>query len=206
MRLFCGQTPEEILAFWFEDAAEDPSKARNRSAFWFAASAAVDESISLRFSDSLGCAARGELAAWEHTARSCLALVLLLDQFSRNIYRGMAEAFQHDSQAIDVASRGVAAGYLEHLSPVEQCMLIMPYEHSEQLSVQRAGIELFEGVVDRASTEWKPSSQGSLVYARRHLEIIERFGRFPHRNAALGRESTIEEREYLIDGGDSFGQ
>ena len=85
-------------------------------------------------------------------------------------------------------------------------MLIMPYEHSEQLSVQRAGIELFEGVVDRASTEWKPSSQGSLVYAGRHLEIIERFGRFPHRNAALGRESTIEEREYLIDGGDSFGQ
>jgi uncharacterized protein (DUF924 family) len=200
------QTSEDILAFWFEDAAEDPSKAMKRSAFWFEASAAVDESISRRFSASLGCAARGELAAWEQSARSCLALVLLLDQFSRNIYRGMAEAFQHDSRAIDVASRGVAAGYLEHLSPVEQRMFILPYEHSEELSVQRAGIELFEGVVDRASTEWKPSARGSLVYARRHLELIERFGRFPHRNAALGRESTIEEREYLIDGGDSFGQ
>ncbi len=200
------QTPEDILAFWFEDAAEDPSKAMQRGAFWFEASAAVDENISRRFSASLGCAARGEFAAWEQTARPCLALVLLLDQFSRNIYRGMAEAFQHDSQALDVASRGVAAGYLEHLSPVEQCMFILPYEHSEERSVQRAGIELFEGVVDRAGSEWKPSARGSLVYARRHMEIIERFGRFPHRNVALGRESTIEERDYLIDGGDSFGQ
>jgi uncharacterized protein (DUF924 family) len=199
-------TPEDILAFWFGDATEDPSKAMQRSGFWFEASPAVDEIISQRFAASLECAARGEFAAWDQTARSCLALVLLLDQFSRNIYRGMAEAFQHDLQALDVASRGVAAGYLEHLSPVEQCMFILPFEHSEELSVQRAGIELFEMVVDRADPEWKPSARGSLVYARRHLEIIERFGRFPHRNAALGREPTTEERDYLVNGGDSFGQ
>lgn len=199
-------TPEDILTFWFEDASEDPSKAMQRSVFWFEASAAVDDDISRRFSATLDCAARGELAVWEGTARSCLALVLLLDQFSRNIYRGTAQAFQYDSQAIEVTSRGVVAGCLEQHSPVEQCMFLLPYEHSEDLSVQRAGIELFEGVIERATPEWKPFARGSLVYARRHIEIIERFGRFPHRNTVLGRESTPEEREYLKGGGDSFGQ
>jgi uncharacterized protein (DUF924 family) len=118
----------------------------------------------------------------------------------------MAEAFQYDSKALDVATRGVAAGYLEQLSPAEQRMFVLPYEHCEDISVQRAGIELFEGIVDRVSTEWELSTRGSLGFARRHLEIIERFGRFPHRNDVLGRESTVAEQAYLVDGGESFGQ
>jgi uncharacterized protein (DUF924 family) len=200
------ETPDGILEFWFEGAAEDPSKAMQRSAFWFQASADVDEDISRRFSALLQRAARGDLAAWEQAAPSCLALVILLDQFPRNIYRGMAEAFQYDSKALDVATRGVAAGYLEQLSPAEQRMFVLPYEHCEDISVQRAGIELFEGIVDRVSTEWELSTRGSLGFARRHLEIIERFGRFPHRNDVLGRESTVAEQAYLVDGGESFGQ
>ena len=200
------ETPDGILEFWFEGAAEDPSKAMQRSAFWFQADAGVDEDISRRFSASLRCAARGDLAAWEQAAPSCLALVILLDQFPRNIYRGMAEAFQHDPKALDVATRGVEAGYLEQFSPVEQWMFILPFEHCEDISVQRVGIELFEGIVDRAGTEWEPSTRGSLDFARRHLEIIERFGRFPHRNDVLGRESTAAEQAYLVDGGESFGQ
>ena len=200
------ETPEDILTFWFEDAAEDPAKAMLRGAFWFEASSAIDESISRRFSNSIRCAARGEFAAWEQTAASCLALIVLLDQFPRNIYRGRADAFQHDSQAFDIGSRGVAAGHLERLSPIEQCMFLMPYEHSEDLSVQRAGIELFEGVVDGVSAEWEPSTWGSLAFAERHLGIIEQFGRFPHRNEALGRKSTAAERIYLAGGGESFGQ
>jgi len=200
------ETPDGILEFWFEGAAEDPSKAMQRSAFWFQAHAGVDEDISRRFSTLLQCAARGDLAAWEQAAPSCLALVILLDQFPRNIYRGMAEAFQYDSKALDVATRGVKVGYLEQLSPVEQWMFVLPFEHCEGKSVQRAGIELFEGIVDRASTEWEPSTRGSLDFARCHLEIIERFGRLQHRNDVLGRASTPAEQAYLVDGGESFGQ
>ena len=199
-------TPEDILAFWFADAVGDPAKAMQRRSFWFQANPAVDESILQRFSTSVRFAARGEFRSWEQAPRSCLALVILLDQFSRNLYRGKAEAFQYDSRALDVASRGVAAGYLEHLSLVEQCIFVLPYEHSEDVSVQRAGIELLEQIVDGADPEWEPSARLSLDFARRHLEIVERFGRFPHRNAVLGRPSTPAEQAYLEGGGESFGQ
>ncbi len=198
-------TPGDILAFWFADAARDPAKAMRRRLFWFRNSA-VDESISERFSDSVRCAARGEFTAWEEAAPSCLALVILLDQFPRNLYRGRAEAFEHDSRALDVASRGVAAGFLEQLSFIEQAFFLLPYEHSEDVSVQRAGIGLLEQIVDEAAPEWEPSARVSLHFARRHLEIVERFGRFPHRNAVLGRSSTPAEQEYLEGGGESFGQ
>jgi len=199
-------TPEDVLTFWFADAAGDPAKATQRRSFWFQPDPAVDESISRRFSASVRCAARGELSAWEQAPQSCLALVILLDQFPRNLYRETAEAFQHDSRALDIASRGVAAEYLEQLSVIEQCILVLPYEHSEDLPVQRAGIELFEQIVDEAGSEWEAFARVSLDFARRHLEIVERFGRFPHRNAALGRPSTPAEQAYLDGGGESFGQ
>jgi uncharacterized protein (DUF924 family) len=164
-------TPEDILTFWFADAVGDPGKAMQRRLFWFRANPALDESISQRFSTSVQRAGRGEFAAWEQAPRSCLALVILLDQFPRNVYRGRAEAFQYDSLALDVASRGVASGYLEQLSIVEQFVLLLPYEHSEDVSVQRAGIGLLVQMVDRADPEWKPSARVSLDFARRHLEI-----------------------------------
>ena len=200
------EAPEDILTFWFADAVDDPAKAMQRRAFWFEANPTVDESISQRFSTLVQRSGRGELTAWEQAPRSCLAIVVLLDQFPRNLYRGMAEAFQYDSRALDVASRGIAAGYLEQLSLIEQCILVLPYEHSEILSVQRAGMKLMEQIVDGASPEWEPAARISLEFARKHLEIIERFGRFPHRNVVLGRPSTDAERAYSEDGGESFGQ
>ena len=200
------ETPEDILTFWLADAVEDPAKAMHRRSFWFQANPAVDESISQRFSASVRCAARGEFTAWEQEPRACLALVVLLDQFPRNLYRGKAEAFQYDSRALDVASRGVAVGYLDRLSLIEQCILVLPYEHSEDVSVQRVGIELLEQIVGGASPAWEPSARVSLYFARQHLEIVERFGRFPHRNAVLGRPSTAAEQAYLEGGGESFGQ
>jgi uncharacterized protein (DUF924 family) len=199
-------TPEDVLTFWFADAVGDPAKAMRRRSFWFQVDPAVDEAISRRFSSSVQRAARGELAAWEQAPRSCLALVILLDQFPRNLFRGGAEAFQYDARALEVASRGVAAGYLEQLSLVEQAFFVLPYEHSEDVAVQRAGIGLMEEIVERADPEWKPSARVSLDFARRHLQILERFGRFPHRNAALGRPSTAAEQAYLDGGGESFGQ
>jgi uncharacterized protein (DUF924 family) len=200
------ETPEDILTFWFADAVADSAKAMQRRSFWFQANPTVDERISQRFSTSVRFAARGELTAWEQAPRSCLALVILLDQFPRNLYRGKAKAFQYGSQALEVASGGVSAGYLEQLSLVEQCIFVLPYEHSEDVSVQRAGIELLEQIVDEADPEWEPSARVSIHFARRHLEIVERFGRFPHRNVVLGRPSTAAEREFLEGGGESFGQ
>ncbi len=199
-------TPEDILTFWFADAVGDPAKAVQRRSFWFQASPAVDETIAQRFATSLRCAARDELTAWEQAPRSCLALVILLDQFPRNLYRGKVEAFQYDSRALDVASRGVAAGYLEQLSLLEQCIFVLPYEHSEDASVQRTGIGLLEQLVDGADPAWKPSARVSLHFARQHLEIVERFGRFPHRNAVLGRPSTPAEPAFLEGVGAAFGQ
>ena len=200
------EATEDILTFWFADAVDDPAKAMQRRSFWFEANPAVDESISQRFSTLVQRAGRGELTAWEQASRPCLALVVLLDQFPRNLYRGMAEAFQYDSRALDVASRGIAAGYLEQLSLIEQCILVLPYEHSEVVSVQRAGMKLMEQIVDGASPEWQPAARTSLYFARKHLEIIERFGRFPHRNVVLGRPSTAAEQAYSEEGGESFGQ
>ena len=199
-------TPEDILTFWFADAVEDPVRAMRRRLIWFQVEPAFDETISRRFAVSLRRAARGEFAAWEQAPRSCLALVVLLDQFPRNLYRGRAEAFQYDSRAIGVASRGVAVGYLERLALIEQCVFVLPYEHSEDLSVQRAGVKLVEQIVAGASPEWEPSARGSLHFAKQHLKIVERFGRFPHRNAALGRLSTTAEQAYLEDDTESFGQ
>lgn len=199
-------TEEDILSFWFADAVENPAQAMQRRSFWFQANPAVDELISRRFSTSIQCAARGDLSAWEQTPRACLALVILLDQFPRNLHRGKSEAFQYDSRALGVASRGVETGHLEKLSTIEQCVFVLPYEHSEDVSVQRAGIGLFERIVAGADPEWEPSARVSLHFARRHLEIVKRFGRFPHRNAVLGRPSTSAEQAYLEGGGESFGQ
>jgi len=199
-------TPREILTFWFGDAVTDPAKAMQRRSFWFQADPGVDEMISERFSTAVRKAARGELSAWERAPRSCLALVILLDQFPRNLHRGTAQAYQYDSQALDIASRGIAAGYLDRLPLIEQCFLVLPYEHSEDISVQRAGIELLEKILEGADPAWEPSARVSLHFARRHLEIIERFGRFPHRNAALDRSPTPGEQAYLEGARESFGQ
>jgi len=199
-------TAEEIISFWFADARGDPEKAMHRKAFWFEANAATDKEIARRFSASVQGAARGELAAWEQDPQSSVALVVLLDQFPRNLFRGTAEAFQYDSRALAVASRAVAADHPKRLSVPEQGMLLMPYEHSEDASVQRAGVALLRKLLDRADQSWKPFVRGSLDFAVQHLEIVERFGKFPHRNAVLGRSSTPAEQAYLDGGGESFGQ
>jgi uncharacterized protein (DUF924 family) len=197
---------EDVLAFWLADAAAGPEKAAQRASFWFQSDPAVDETIARRFSKTVASAAARRLDSWERSPRPCLALVILLDQFPRNLYRSTPAAFGYDAQALDVAARGMAAGHFDRLAPVEQWCFLMPYEHSEDLSIQREGMKLFEQLVDRGSPEWQPLLRQGLDYARRHLDIVERFGRFPHRNAILGRASTAAERAYLEAGGETFGQ
>jgi uncharacterized protein (DUF924 family) len=197
--------PDSILDFWLGAAAGDPLAARERASIWYGGSPDLDREITTRFGTWIDAAAAGAHDAWRATPRHRLALVILLDQLPRNVHRGTARAFAYDARALEVAQEGVAGGHLEALRPVEQVFLLMPYQHVEDLSLQRAGVALYERVERAAPPEWRPLLANTLDFARRHLAVVERFGRFPHRNAALGRVTTAAERAYLSDGGERFG-
>ncbi|MBF8302770.1 MAG: hypothetical protein HW396_1051, partial [Candidatus Dadabacteria bacterium] len=154
----------------------------------------------------LELAVGGKLKSWENTPRGTLALIILLDQFSRNIYRGTAKAFSQDSLALYVCLRGIEKGFDKRLHPVERLFLYMPLEHSEDLEMQKKSVEYFS-MLEKLFPA--PPSLASMVsefkkYAGMHYVIIERFGRFPHRNEILGRKSTPEEIEFLKQPGSSF--
>jgi uncharacterized protein (DUF924 family) len=199
-------SPEEILQFWFADTANDPARAVARNEFWFKSSCATDALIRERFSPEVEGAARGEFAAWSDAPRSALALVLLLDQFPRNIWRGTARAFAHDAQALTAAHHAVASEYLRQLTPVEQAFLLLPYQHSESIESQRESVRLSDENTLAAPPAWRPLMEYYAQYAKQHRDLIERFGRFPHRNRVLGRKSTADEEAYLSAGGATFGQ
>lgn len=181
----------EVLDFWF-GAPDSPERGRPRKA-WFKKSDAFDAEVRARCLPLWERGARGELERWSATPLASLALVVVLDQFPRNMFRGEARAFSSDSRALAAATHLVDRGFERVLSQVERTFVCLPFEHAEDLAVQRRSLELFR-VLDPDSLDW----------ARRHHEIIERFGRFPHRNAALGRESTPEEIEFLKQPGSSF--
>ena len=176
-----------------------------RRALWFAQSDAFDRSIESRFSSLPHRAFRGEFDGWSQEARPALALVLILDQFPRNLYRGSPCAFESDSKAREIALFAIEAGFDHVLHPVEASFLYLPLEHSEDLLVQDRSVELFEKLVSRAPVDLRPMFYQSLAYAIRHREVIRRFGRFPHRNAVLQRRSTPAELAYLESGGETFG-
>ena len=198
--------PEDVLAFWFGDAAADVAKSNARVPFWFIASPEADARVRERFGAALEAASRGSLPPWPDTPRASLARVVLLDQFPRNVWRGTARAFSLDAQALAAAESAVAAGHLSQLAPIEQAFLILPYEHSESLDRQRDCVRLSNAIVEAAPPAWRPALEEFHVYAEQHLALLERFGRFPHRNAVLGRTPTPEETEFLSSGGATFGQ
>ena len=148
--------PEDILQFWFADAAEAPAKAEARMPLWFDVSPETDARIRERFGTTVEAAARGEHASWAGAPRPALALVVLLDQFSRNIWRGTARAFAQDTQALAVARQAVAAGFLGELAPIEQVFLTLPFEHSESLAAQREAVRLCREITATAPPDWRP--------------------------------------------------
>jgi uncharacterized protein (DUF924 family) len=185
-------SPEAVLAFWFGDPPGAPRRE------WFVKDAVFDASIRERFAGLQAQAVRGELEAWRSEPRSMLALVVLLDQFSRNLHRNDARAFAADAYALQCAKQMVARGDDRAMRPVERQFVYLPFEHSESLADQVRGVELM------GELEEFPETKGVSEWAEKHRVIIERFGRFPHRNAALGRESTAEEREFLSQPGSGF--
>lgn len=200
------ERPGDIHAFWFADALGDPARAKARMPWWFGSDADTDRLITERYATVLQAAGAGALSSWEGEPRSCLALVIVLDQFPRNIHRAKPAAFAYDASALEITRRGLAAGHLQALATIEQAFFLMPFQHCEDLACQRESVAHFERMVEGATPEWREVARGVLDYARLHLEIVERCGRFPHRNAILGRVSTAQEIDYLASTSESFGQ
>ena len=185
----------EVLRFWFGD--EQPLAARPE---WFRKSDAFDHEIAQRFGLLIERALRGELAAWrEESAETALAQVIVLDQFTRNVFRNTPRAFAGDPLALVTARAMLAQGQDVELAPVQRVFVYLPLEHAEDLRLQDESVRLFTQL--QAAT---PDAQGWLDYAQRHRDVIARFGRFPHRNALLGRSSTPEELSFLSQPGSGF--
>ena len=199
-------TPRDVLSFWFEDAAKSPEALRRRGAVWFHSDPAFDRECAARFAATLEDAARGGLDDWAGTPRGRLALVIILDQMPRNIHRGSPAAFMHDGEAAAHCMAAIGSGQDRLLDPVERIFLYMPLQHAEDPDLQHRSVERFESLASEAGDAWRDYFSENVRYARLHHDIVERFGRFPHRNRILGRESTEEELRYLADGAPTFGQ
>jgi uncharacterized protein (DUF924 family) len=193
------ETGEAVLRYWFGSPRPDGRVAEECARRWFAAGEETDAFIRERFGRSLERAAGGELADWALTPRGRLALIVLLDQFSRNVHRGTSRAFAHDALALRLCVDGIAAGMDRELAPIERAFFYMPLQHAEDREAQRRSVACLECLAEEAPPALVEQLRGFLDYARRHREVIERFGRFPHRNAVLGRPSTPEERAFLAE-------
>lgn len=197
---------EAVLSFWFALSRTDPAAVPERLQRWFGADPAFDAEIRERFAGLRAQAIAGALSDWELTPRGCLALILLLDQFSRNIHRGEPAAFAEDAVAQRLTLEGMERGHDAILSPMERGFFYMPLQHAEQLHLQEESVRRYRALLDEAGEAWRPYIQGMLDYAVEHRDIIARFGRFPHRNAILGRETTAEEQAFLDAGAAHYGQ
>lgn len=191
----------DVLSFWFGPPGAPPL---TNAAHWFAADPAFDAQVRSRFERLVERAAAGELEAWRETPPGGLALVVTLDQFPRNIHRGTPRAFACDPAALDVCLDALARRFDRALTPVERWFLYLPLEHSENLAHQQRSVALFEELAAAAEPPLAASLAEAADYARRHRDVIARFGRFPHRNRILGRASTPEEAAFLEQPGSSF--
>ena len=179
------QSPDSVLAFWFEETTPK---------HWWVKSDDFDHLIRERFASLHSAAERCELDDWRTTADGRLAEIILLDQFSRNIYREHPRSFANDALALGLAQEAVTAKADVELAPARRAFIYMPYMHSESPTIHSAAVSLFSA----------PGMESNLQFELRHKAIIDRFGRYPHRNAILGRESTPEEGEFLQTPGSSF--
>jgi uncharacterized protein (DUF924 family) len=194
-------SPEDVLSFWLGEPGAEPLANAKR---WFAKDAAFDDEVRARFGDAIDAAVRGELGSWRATPRGRLALVVLLDQLSRNAFRDTPRSFAQDPLALEVAEESLAAGDPAGFTPVERAFVAMPLMHAEDPARQRRGVEIVARLPAEASGELAGYFEKALDFAKRHEAIIERFGRFPHRNRILARESTPDEIAFLAQPGSSF--
>lgn len=196
----------QVLDFWLGASAPDGTLDPARRRMWFGDGRRHDAAIRERFGALHEGAARGELTSeWQRQPHGRLALIVLLDQFSRHIYRGTAAAFAQDFVAQSLAAHGLEQAADEELIPAGRAFFYLPLEHAEDSAMQRLSVRCFERLRNEVAPASRKDYESFLDYAQRHHDIIARFGRFPHRNAVLGRVSTPEEEEFLGEPGSSFG-
>ncbi len=194
-----------MLDFWLADGVTLGWPSEDLSKRWFGGGAALDADIKARFAGRVNEAIDGGLTDWEATPLTTLALIILLDQFTRNVFRGSGQAFAGDARAQALVQRMLADGADLALPWAGRIFAYLPLEHAEDMALQQESVARFTQLVHDAPAELKERLQGNLDFARQHAEIIARFGRFPHRNASLGRADTADETAFLADG-PRFGQ
>lgn len=196
--------PDSLLKTWFGEDLDTSAAVSARARAWFAGDESFDDVIRQQFSSLPDRALRGEFANWREDARSALALVIALDQLPRNLFRGSPQAFAYDSAALDLARWALSCKVDAQLHPVEAAFVYLPLEHAEDLALQTQCVALYRALLERAPAALLDQFESFLSYAERHHAVIERFGRFPHRNPIIGRASTPEEVRYLKEGGETF--
>ena len=199
-----------VLDFWFGNDAEQaqPRSAqeisKQQSKLWWSKNEAIDLDIQQRFEPTLKALLTGHYPSWFETPQGRLAAIIVLDQFSRNMYRSHAQAFTQDSLALHWALQGIRQGEDKKLTPLQRVFFYLPLEHCEQMNMQNLAIEKFEQLASDAPASFADLANGFVDYAHQHQQVIARFGRFPHRNQLLNRTSTPEEEDYLAQPGSGF--
>jgi uncharacterized protein (DUF924 family) len=192
-----NERAEEILKYWFGHVEDTLLPSAHRTEVWFGGKKEIDDEIKEKFTSDLQKAIAGEYADWEKQPHTYLALIILLDQFSRHIYRNTAQAFAQDQIALDLCLRGVQLEFDHALSLIERVFFYFPLMHSENLEMQSTGVRAYQILVNLAFPETRNAYEEFLNHAIKHYEVVRRFGRFPQRNIILARPSTAEELEFL---------
>ena len=197
---------DAILTFWFMEKELSAPQIDGRMDLWFGEDQVFDHEIVKEFSEDVERASDGELDHWAHEPRGRLALILLLDQFRRNIYRNTQEAFAKDKAALKLCVEGAMEKKDKGLTPIQRVFFYMPLQHAESRKVQLKSTEIFERLAEAVSPTYRETFETIAQFAELHADIVAQFGRFPHRNKLLERENTPEEDEYLAGDAPSFGQ
>ena len=197
---------DKVIEFWFADASNSPENAFSRKPFWYEGGKIIDQKIQKAFSREVRSACDGRLSHLVSTARGALALIIILDQFTRNVFRNTPQAYSGDELALNILNTSIKRGYDIVLSPASTIWLYHPFHHSEKVEEQDHGLELLNSLKERSPKAWHDYIEKSIEGWTRHHRIISQFGRFPHRNHILKRESTSEEKIFLKKNGRSFGQ
>ena len=197
---------DAILAFWFKEHALSAPQIDRRMDIWFGEDPTFDHEIRQAFLADIEKASEGKLDHWADEPRGRLALILLLDQFRRNIYRNTAKAFEKDRAALKLCVEGAMQKKDRGLTPIQRVFFYMPLQHAESSKVQAKAVELYTKLAEAVSPTFQETFLTIAQFAELHRDIIDQYGRFPHRNALLGRENTPEEDEYLAGDSPDFGQ
>lgn len=195
-----------VLSFWFKEQALSAPQIDRRMDTWFSEDPVFDHEIEKEFADDVDRACEGKLDHWAEEPEGRLALIILIDQFRRNIYRNTAKAFSKDRLALKLCVEGAMEKKDKGLSPIQKVFFYMPLQHAESRKVQAKALELYSRLAESVSPTYRETFETVAQFAELHKDIIDRFGRFPHRNKLLNRKNTPEEDEYLATDSPDFGQ